>query len=237
MMQIARIVEKEGRDGLAPRAIVCHGEFMPKAIQREIARIFGCPVFNQYGAQEFNRMAWDCERMGAMHIDADSVVIEVMDGNRVLPIGEEGELVVTGLRNRLMPLIRYRIGDAGRLVPGRCECGRGLPLLEITEGRMDDVIDLADGRRLGPRVIAPRIEALRGFTQYRVVQKARDRIEVLVVWEKDAPRDARVELEKTSRDLFGANVELSVTSVDAIGLNRRGKLRKVVSECAGSRSS
>jgi len=230
MMMIARIVEQEGIDEMRPQGIICHGEFMPKEIQREISRIFGCDVWDQYGAQEFNRMGWDCELHEAMHIDADSIVIEIMDGDRVLPPGEEGEIVVTGLLNDLMPLIRYRIGDAGRLVEGRCPCGRGLPLLEITEGRMDDILALPDGRHIGPRAIAPKVEELNGFTQYRLVQKAPDRVVLRVVWEPDAPPGARDALARTVSALLGPSVDVTLEAVDEIPLNRRGKLRKVVSE-------
>ena len=230
MMMLARIVESEGLGELAPRGIICHGELMPKEIQQGIARAFRCPVYNQYGAQEFNRMAWDCDRHESMHVDADSVVIEVLDGDRALGPGADGELVVTGLVNRLMPLIRYRIGDTGRHVEGRCGCGRGLPLLDVTEGRKDDVIDLPDGRRVGPRVIAPRIEELDGFTQYRLVQKAIDRVEVLVVLERDAGPDVARRIESVTRNLLGSGVDVAIRPVDAIPLNRRGKLRKVVSE-------
>jgi phenylacetate-CoA ligase len=230
MMMLARIVQSEGLGDLSPQGIICHGEYMPQEIQREIARAFRCPVFNQYGAQEFNRMAWDCSAQGPMHIDADNVLIEVLDGDRVVEVGQEGELVVTGLANPLMPLIRYRIGDAGRLVAGSCPCGRGLPLLEITEGRMDDILVLPGGRRIGPRVIAPRIEELSGFTQYRVVQKTSDRVEVLVVFDPGAEERTSPRILEVTRQVLGAGVQVSVTPVDSIALNRRGKLRKVVSE-------
>ena len=123
-------------------------------------------MWNQYGAQEFNRVGWDCSEHQTMHLDADSVVLEVLDpdGDRPLAPGEEGELVLTGLHNDLMPLVRYRIGDAGRLVEGPCGCGRALPLFEITEGRLDDILSLPDGRRIGPRVLAPRIEQVPAST-------------------------------------------------------------------------
>ena len=47
------------------------------------------------------------------HEDSDSVHIEILNGDQPAKRGEEGEVVVTGLANDLMPLIRYRIGDAG----------------------------------------------------------------------------------------------------------------------------
>lgn len=230
MTMIARIVEEEGVDDLRPRGIICHGELMPKATQREIARVFGCPVFDQYGAQEFNRLGWDCELHDAMHLDADSVVLEVLDGGEPVAPGEEGELVFTGLANPLMPLVRYRIGDTGRLVPGPCPCGRGLPRYEVTEGRADDVLTLPGGRRLGPRVIAPAVERIAGIRQYRVVQTRTDRVEVRVVHEPSAPPGMPAQVERTLRELLGPDVTLHVERVDEIPLNRRGKLRKVVCE-------
>ena len=130
-----------------------------------------------------------------------------------------------------MPLIRYRIGDAGRLLERACPCGRGLPLFEITEGRLDDVLQLPDGRKIGPRTLAPRIERLDGFTQYRVVQSSRDRLEVLLVC--DAGADHVIErVRRVVSDSVGPSVTVEVRSVPSIALSRRGKLRKIVSMVA-----
>lgn len=215
---------------IRPRGVVCHGEFLPEEVGREIGRAFGCPVWNQYGAQEFNRLGWDCARHDGLHLDADSVVLEVLDGDRPAPDGQTGELCFTGLENRLMPLVRYRIGDLGRTLPGRCACGRGLPRFEITEGRADDVLSLAGGRTVGPRSLAPRIEALDGFSQYRVVQKTVDRLEVLFVRVAGAPPALGDTLAAVVRDVVGPGIHVDARPVDEIPLSRRGKLRKVVSE-------
>jgi phenylacetate-CoA ligase len=231
MTQIAKLVEREGRGDLRPEGVICHGELLLPEDRREIARAFGCPVWNQYGAQEFNRLAWDCSEHDALHVDADSVRIEVVVGDRPAMPGEEGELVVTGLLNRLMPLVRYRIGDLGRLVPGPCRCGRGLPRIELTEGRKDDVVVLRDGRRVGPRVLAPRIEDVPGFSQYRLVQHTADRFELRVVVDAP-PEDLDARLSRVLRDTLGP-VHLDVRRVESIALNRRGKLRKIVSEVSG----
>lgn len=225
MDAVARVIEREGLRGLSVEGVICHGELLTDRARDRIRRAFRCPVWNQYGAQEFNRLAWDCAEHGALHIDADSVLIEVLDGDRPCEPGEEGELVVTGLVNRLMPLIRYRLGDLGRLVDGACPCGRGLPRLEITEGRSDDVIPLDDGRVLGPRLLSQRIESFDGMAQYRLVQR-REGFELRYVPD-DAPASLEDDLRDALRDLLG---DIDVVRVDAIPLNRRGKLRKIVSE-------
>jgi phenylacetate-CoA ligase len=230
MLLLANVAAARGTAVLRPKGVICHGELLPPDTRKRIADTFGCQVFNLYGAQEFNRMAWDCAVHGAMHIDADSVHVEVLDGARVVEPGQEGELVVTGLVNRLMPLVRYRIGDAGRLVPGPCACGRGLPRLELTEGRMDDVLVFEGGRRVGPRTLAPRIETVPGFSQYRVVQKNSTHLEVQVVWLRpESPAD-RENLRAVVQQVVGSSVRVDVVSVPGIALNRRGKLRKILRE-------
>ena len=233
MALLANIAETQKAAGLRPKGIICHGELLPTDTRDRIAAIFKCPVFNLYGAQEFNRMAWDCAEHDAMHIDADSVHIEVLEVTRVVPAGQEGELVVTGLVNRLMPLIRYRIGDAGRLIPGACACGRGLPRVELTEGRMDDVLVFDDGRRVGPRALAPRIEEFPGFLQYRVVQKGSDLVEMQVVWQQPATAAQRDGLRAVVQGILGPGVRVDLRSVPSLALNRRGKLRKIIREHSG----
>jgi phenylacetate-CoA ligase len=230
---IARIMEADGIRDLRPLGVISQGEYMAPEIQQHISHVFGCPVWNQYGAQEFNRLGWNCDRFEGLHLDADSAVLEVLDGERPVDVGQEGDLVFTGLLNPLMPLIRYRIGDMGRLLPGACSCRRGLPLFEITEGRRDDVLVFPDGRRIGPRVLAPRIEELPGFSLYRVVHKRPDHIEVLVVKEANAPADLDQSLIGAVSTVVGERVTVVVKAVEDIPLSSRGKLRKIISEARG----
>jgi phenylacetate-CoA ligase len=236
LSMIARLIEAENIRDLRPLGVISQGEFLAPEIQAQMAKAFGCPVWNQYGAQEFNRLGWNCGRFEGLHLDADSAVLEVVDGERPVEVGQEGDLVFTGLLNPLMPLIRYRIGDMGRLLPQSCSCRRGLPLFEITEGRRDDVLVMPDGKRIGPRVLAPRIEALPGFSLYRVVHKRPDQIEILVVKEPSAPPDLDRSLAHAVSTVVGDQVTVVVKPVRDIALSSRGKLRKIVSETRGGTS-
>jgi len=236
LSMIARLMEAEGTRDLRPLGVISQGEFMAPETQEQLSKAFGCPVWNQYGAQEFNRLGWNCRRFEGLHLDADSAVLEVVDGERPIEVGREGDLVFTGLLNPLMPLIRYRIGDVGRLLPRSCSCRRGLPLFEITEGRRDDVLVMPDGTRVGPRVLAPRIEALPGFSLYRVVHKRPDQIEILVVKDPSAPPDLDRLLVDAVSTVVGNQVNVVVKPVQDIALSSRGKLRKIISEARGGTS-
>jgi phenylacetate-coenzyme A ligase PaaK-like adenylate-forming protein len=78
---------------------------------------------------------------GQHHLFAFSQFIEFVDQDTMAPVkpGDIGELVVTGLSKKHMPIIRYRVGDLGRWIQKPCACGRKEPLFEIL-GRCDDRI-------------------------------------------------------------------------------------------------
>ena len=89
---------------------------------------------------------------GTMHIWPEVGIIEVFDDHGRVPDGLPGEFVCTGLLNADMPLIRYKVGDRGAIQPATaspCACGRSLASLSAIAGRVDDVLQTADGRRIG----------------------------------------------------------------------------------------
>ena len=78
---------------------------------------------------------------GQHHLFSSSQFIEFVDQETMLPVkeGSVGELVVTCLSKKSMPIIRYRVGDLGRWIMKPCACGRKEYLFEIL-GRCDDRI-------------------------------------------------------------------------------------------------
>ncbi|MDD5208599.1 MAG: acyl-CoA reductase [Elusimicrobiales bacterium] len=78
---------------------------------------------------------------GQHHIFSSSQFIEFVDQDTMAPVkeGAVGELVVTCLSKKSMPIIRYRVGDLGRWIMKPCACGRKEHLFEIL-GRCDDRI-------------------------------------------------------------------------------------------------
>ena len=70
------------------------------------------------------------------------------ENNRPVPPNTLGKLLLTDLNNYAFPLIRYEIGDSGRLLPGKCNCGKPLPLMDNVKGRQDAVIITPSGIQL-----------------------------------------------------------------------------------------
>ena len=115
--------------------------------QRELIKdVFSTRVFNEYGSGELGSVAHECEE-GSLHLSAENMIVEVVDGNRPCTAGEMGELVVTELNNYAAPLIRYRTGDFASRSDKKCKCGRGLPVIEHLFGRAYDTLTNFEGKR------------------------------------------------------------------------------------------
>ena len=114
MYALARYLKKRGRSGAGIFEIfVSTGEMLDAAQRALIEEVFCIRIANRYGACEFGVMAQ--ERSDGPR--GELMVSDSMVWPELLPMGDDGtgELVFTGLRNPSMPLIRYRMGDCGRL--------------------------------------------------------------------------------------------------------------------------
>ncbi|MBU6428581.1 MAG: aldehyde dehydrogenase family protein, partial [Cyanobacteria bacterium REEB65] len=84
-----------------------------------------------YGTVDAGPIAYQCEHcQGSVHhVLSGHVWVDIVDRETFAPVepGAIGEILVTNLHPRLMPLIRYRVGDLGRMVTGTCPCGRRSP--------------------------------------------------------------------------------------------------------------
>ena len=191
--------------------------------QREVMeRAFGCKVFNQYGSREVPNIACECRR-GNMHVFTDMVYLESV------PEDGEDRLLITSLTNRLMPFIRYDIGDSGRLADGSCDCGWPFPLMEMGMCRHNDLIRTRTGRVIHPSYFNRLLYGLTQIEQYQFVQEAPDRIVLNVV----APMPLAAAIEQRLRDHIRRDVDplmdFRLNRVAAIARTASGKHRFVVS--------
>jgi phenylacetate-CoA ligase len=216
---------------IRPRAIHLHSELLTEGTRDVIRQAFACDCFDDYSTTEFHHVAYEC-RHHRYHLAADNVVAEfVRDGRPVQP-GEEGEILLTGLTNRAMPLLRYAIGDvgaAGEDGAEPCPCGRGFPTMRLLQGRTDDFLVLPSGRRLSPRMVNPAFEFLPGILEHVLVQEATDRV-VVSLNVAPAYRDSTPALVRQALgDLFGEPVSIEVRLTEYLERGRTGKLRCIVS--------
>lgn len=141
----AEFLEGEGASLASLRAVWATAAPLPAPLRRRLERAFACPVHDQYGSVEIYLIAAECDRHEGLHVAADLRHVEIVEGAAPVAAGGEGDLVVTDMLARSFPLLRYRLGDRGRLLGKACSCGRPFPLLGPVRGRISDRIHLTDG--------------------------------------------------------------------------------------------
>ncbi|MFC8919066.1 AMP-binding protein [Streptomyces sp. NPDC057116] len=124
-----------------PRLVVLSGEHVTPDVRARVTETFGCPVTALYTLAEAGIAGHACEGTDTYHVDEAGAFVEVVDGaGQVLPAGVPGDIAVTPLANRAMPLLRYLPGDTGVRVDGSCGCGRTGPRLRLLSARSERVV-------------------------------------------------------------------------------------------------
>ncbi|HEV3384279.1 MAG TPA: phenylacetate--CoA ligase family protein, partial [Gemmata sp.] len=171
---LAVALKKSGISGVRPNGIISTAMLLHDWQRLVIEQVFNCPVTNRYGCEEVSLIASECEEHHGLHVNADSVLTEVD--------AVTGQLLVTDLTNRAMPLIRYRIGDV--VVPSNrvCGCGRGLPLIERVEGREADYVLTPSGRLISGISLTENFALLiPGTAQIQIVQESLAELRIRMV--------------------------------------------------------
>lgn len=145
-LHVAETIEEQGGD---PRALglrygLYGAEPWTEGMRAALERAFGAPAFDIYGLSEIigPGVAGECEARDGLHVADDHFLPEIIDPatGAVLGPGREGELVLTTLTKRALPMIRYRTGDVTTLTDAPCACGRTSARIARVKGRSDDML-------------------------------------------------------------------------------------------------
>lgn len=222
---LALSLKKNNVRDIRPGGIISTAMLLHDWQRAVIEQVFSCPVTNRYGCEEVSLIASECEEHSGLHVNADSILTE-MDGST-------GQLLVTDLTNRAMPLIRYRIGDV--VVPSSrvCPCGRGLPLIERVEGREADYVLTPSGQLISGISLTENFALLiPGTAQIQIVQESLAALHIRLVPDADFGPESRRKIAELVRDTFGLGVQHEIELVEAIPQEPSGKYRFCISKVA-----
>ena len=165
----------------------------------------------------------ECEEQAGMHLGARGFVhAELIDPGtgaaRGLGDGGAGELVLTHLRHRAAPLLRFRTRDHVEVRSGPCRCGRTAPRIRCI-GRTDDML-IVRGVNVFPSAVRDVVSEFMPAVSGRILLKPRaggvkqePPLPVLVEMARDASADPAL------ADAIGARLRevlLVRTSVDLV---------------------
>lgn len=240
VFELARAAIRMNRKVYRPRAVFTTAVTLLPHMREALEQAFG-PTFNHYGAREVGPVAAETTDHDGLMVIAPINHVEILrpDGMPCEP-GEPGEIVVTNLTNRTMPLIRYRIGDMASWKDPRSHT-KVWPVLEKVLGRTDDMIRLRDGRIVPPETIIFLLVILLNNDNWiersQVHQDSYDSITVSLVLSPAAvasdtlPRRTE-EVAQAVRRAAHDMCRVDVRIVDRIAPSASGKYRAVTSSVA-----
>ena len=182
--RLAEVIQNDKNGPLHVPIVISVSELLNPMNRSFIGQCLGAEVYDIYGCSEFKDVAWECSIHNGYHINADNLVVEIVQDGTPVPVGHDGDILLTTLTNRAMPLIRYQVGDCGSLSEHICSCGRGFPMMKVIQGRSIDFIKLPDGRKISPYGAINLIEDIPELQRFQIIQQ------------KDFSLDINVEISK-----------------------------------------
>ncbi|MBI2206962.1 MAG: phenylacetate--CoA ligase [Candidatus Rokubacteria bacterium] len=210
-------------DGCGLRYGMYGAEPWSEGIRRALEDAFGCPAYDVYGLSEIigPGVAGECEARDGMHVADDHFLPEIVDPASDAPVegGREGELVLTTLTKRGMPVIRYRTGDLTAVVPGACACGRTSARIRRIKGRSDDML-IVRGVNLYPSEVEATLLAVTDLApHYQLIVDRRETMATLEI--EVEPTEATVARAGGLAGLVGLRDEIAHRLRAALGLSVR----------------
>ena len=236
-LRILEVAREEAYDlaQLRLRVAILGSEMWSDDLRALIERELRVETFDIIGMTETGGpgLGIDCAAHAGIHVWEDHVYSEIVDPatGRLLPDGEEGELVLTTLTREGLPLVRYRTRDLTRIVSrARCGCGRTHLRLDRLRGRTDDMV-IFKGTNFYPRQIESLIMKRPGVShEYQIVLDrgpGGDRLAVLV---EVRPGFQTIEVERLRHEIHTRlNLTAEIRTVPEGELARpQGKAVRVV---------
>jgi phenylacetate-CoA ligase len=212
----------ERREVHRPRLVFTDSELLAPSTRRRIERGLRAPVLDVYGSFETDNIAFECSRREGYHVACDCVILEIVKDGRTVEPGTPGEVVCTVLHNRTMPFIRYNLHDIAAYSRRPCSCGSSLPLLQVLEGRSDDLAVDATGNARSAWTFLDAFDELWPVREYQIVQTRVDHVEMLVVPADGYDESAASLLRAYMRQYF-PNATTEVRIVERIERGPAGK--------------
>ena len=226
-VEFAREVLTQNIELWQPKVVFSNAEAISTQQRVILSKAFQCKVISTYGMGEIVFGASECENI-KMHEWPETGILEVLDDNlQTVKKGATGSFYITGLINQDMPLVRYAIGDCGHLGKNEnCSCGRSLPVMQSIEGRISEMIQTLDGKKIF--WLNPVFYDL-NIVQGQIIQETLDRIRVNVIPSEGFGPSDFYQIKHRLQQRVGQEININITPVDSLERGENGKVQQVIS--------
>jgi len=211
--------------------IISSAETLTEEKRKTIEKALHCKVLNRYGSREVGLIASECKQQKGLHINADNLLVELVDSNGHAVSEGNGDIVVTDFWNFGMPIIRYKLGDVGKVSNISCDCGRNLPLLGSVEGRSGDFFVKPDGSKIHGEYFTHLFYELPQVKQFQMIQQSLEQVDLKIVeTSKQNNHDYLKPIISKTKAMLGEQVQVNIELLDEIKPTSTGKLLFTISK-------
>ena len=222
------LVESGFESRWKPKNILFSSEPMYAHQERVIRRVFQSDIRGVYGSTEKVISASQCEK-GTYHLSLMDGYLEGQFG--IMENRQPG--LVTTLTNRVMPLIRYRIGDVIKADPSLvCECGRTLPAMSPVINRQVDWVITPSGRKIAPGIVTLAFthQDISGIRKAQIVQDDPASIKLYVDADESTLLKYGAVLKASLEKVFFGEIDVEIIRADRIDVMQSGKSKFIVNK-------
>ena len=242
-LHLIEFAEKMGInwDELPLRAGVFGAEPWSDEMREYIEGKTGIKAYDIYGLSEIigPGVGMACENQEGLHIFEDHFLIEIVDPqtDEPMPDGEEGELIITTLSKKAMPVMRYRTHDITSIIPEKCSCGRTIRRINRIARRSDDMFIIRGVNVFPSQVEAALLKVEETLPHYQIILTSgggMDQMEVQVEVTADVFTDTVRGVEAVHKQLSDAiahilGIRVKLTLVEPNTIERSmGKAKRVI---------
>lgn len=158
LARLTVIARERGRPG-PMKLLLGGGEGITPRTRAELEAFWGAPLCMTYASTEAATiLAFECTQRAGYHVNEFDFYPEIVEADA----DGYGEIVLTTVSRRVMPLVRFRTGDVARWMDEACPCGLPFRRLSPLRGRLDEQVSCAWGN-VHPEFFEPLLRRVPGL--------------------------------------------------------------------------
>lgn len=201
--------------------IELNGEYNDAKTRELIENAFQCKTINNYGTRETWCVAYECDRH-KLHVK-DYMIVDSIKGN------QHDKFLLTSLNNYYMPIIKYSIGDLGKVNLEKCECGNKNNTISMAGGREFDIITGSNilGNYFFDQIIWGICERFNNaIVEFQVHQRELEVFEFMIVKGNNYNKNVEDYVLSRMKNELNQNINVIFKFVDHLNALKNGKLKK-----------